>query len=116
MKQLSEPSIALANRALQEVDFDDRLIGYRHQMRLGATPVTLYSFGEVIGLLADSVPQIDSVELEIWIRDVIGDRELADLIQETGRSDLADVPKCKKIAELMAKRFFQYQRASSLIG
>ena len=45
MKEWSEPSAALAEKALEEVDFEDRLIGYRHRQRLGATPVTLYSFG-----------------------------------------------------------------------
>lgn len=116
MRELSEPSAAMAEVALQEVEFDNRIIGYRHHKRMGAVPVTLYKYEEIIALLSEKLPQIDYVELENWVRNIMGDPELADLIQDTGDSDLADVPRCKKIAELMFRRYIQYLRVSSLTG
>ncbi|MBI5443102.1 MAG: hypothetical protein HY900_18040 [Deltaproteobacteria bacterium] len=82
MAGLSTPTVALATKLLEEVGFDDRLIGYRLRERMGAVSATLYSFAEVVALLHDSCPRIDFARLEAWVRDVQGDRELADRMKE----------------------------------
>jgi len=110
MKSFSEPSEDLARQALREVDFDNRLIGYWHRERQGAMPITMYSFEEVLAFFSDSFPEIDFAKLEIWVRDVIGDQELADRINEASNLDLAPVPKGNTIAELMFARLIQYKR------
>lgn len=116
MKSLSEPSATLARQALMEVDFDDRLIGYWHRERQGVLTITMYDFEEVLAFFSDSLPEIDFAKLEIWVRDVIGDQELAGRIQETRRLDLAPLPKGNTIAQLMFARLIQYKRVLSLVG
>jgi len=114
MKSFSEPSADLARQALREVDFDDRLVGYWHRERQGTMPITMFSFEEVLAFFTDSLPEIDFAALEIWVRDITGDRELADRINEVRQMELAPVPKCNTIADLMFARLIQYKRVLSL--
>jgi hypothetical protein len=106
MKRLPEPSSALSGRILSEVGFNDRFIGYRLRQRTGAAPVTLYSFGEVFGLLSDPHPRIDFDRLEEWIRDVMKDTALADKIKEVVKEDFSGSEKTLRIRDLMEERLF----------
>ena len=87
---LSNPTINLAEKILAEVSFENRFIGYKLRERAGAIPVTAYSFEEVVNLLKDRLPLINLEALAKWLREVIGDEEIADniaAVREQGKSD-----------------------------
>ena len=110
MKTLSEPSQALAIRILDEVGFEDRLIGYRFRERSGMMPVTLYSFEEVVALLMDSNPRIDFSRLENWLRKPVKDYELAERVKQVADQDISDQEKSELIRNLMIKRLLQCKK------
>ena len=110
MRKPSDPTLQLAKRVLAEVDFDDRLFGFKLKLRAGPTPVTMYSFPEVVAFLWDENPRIDIAGLKIWINDVMGDRELAGIIdKEIGESD-TEYQKTEIVRELMKIRLDQCKR------
>ncbi len=105
--KLSKPNDEIKQRVLNDVEFADRLIGYRMHRRAGPAPVSLYSFAEVVGLLLNPHSQLDFEQLAKWVREVITDPELADQIDEQRRRDRSDFVKAQKIRELMALRILQ---------
>ncbi len=104
MRELPEPTKALADRILSEVSFDERFIGWRIRERTGATPLTLYSLGEIFGLLNEPYPGIDLTQLEKWLRDVMGDAALANRVKEVADEDASDLEKTTRIKVLMEER------------
>jgi hypothetical protein len=112
MKPFQPPTKELAKRILGEVDFQDRLIGHRMRKRMGPVPVSLYSFGEVVGLLTEAFPQMDLDDLSMWVAEKIGDRELAWAIEEIGRKEMDDPEKLLHIRGLMAARLSQSRRVA----
>ena len=110
MQKPSDPTLELAKRVLAEVDFDDRLFGFKLKLRAGPTPVTMYSFPEIVAFLRDDNPRIDIAGLQIWIKDVMGDRELAGIIdKEIGKND-TEYKKTEIVGELMEIRLDQCKR------
>jgi hypothetical protein len=110
MKKPSDPTLKLAKRVLAEVDFDDRLFGFKLKLRSGPTPVTMYSFPEVVAFLRDDNPRIDIAGLQIWVKDVMGDRELAGIIDKAIDEDDTDYKKTEIVRELMEIRLDQCKR------
>ena len=92
---------------MAEVGFEERLIGYRLRERSGPMSITPYSFEEVVGLLCDPHPRIDFNQLEVWIREVMGDEELAGKIKEVAREDISDQERAWRIRDLMGERLLQ---------
>jgi hypothetical protein len=107
MANLSVPSEGLVSRILSEVGFEERIIGYRLRERTGPISITLYSFEEVVGLLNDTHPRIDFNRLEKWIREVMGDRELAGKIKKVIDEDGSDQERTFRIRNLMGERLLQ---------
>ena len=81
METLTAPSREVALQILQEVGFEDRLIGSYPSCACRIRILSLYSLEEVFLLLKEPYPQIDLDQLESWIRTVIKDGELADRIK-----------------------------------
>ncbi len=111
MKGLSEPANELATRILAEVGFEDRLIGYRLKERSGLMSITLYSFEEVVVLLSDSNPRIDFNRLESWIRETMGDSELAGKVKQVIAVDTSGQDKSFLIRDLMIERLLQCKKS-----
>ena len=107
MGKLSKPSQELSARILAEVGFEDRLIGYRLHMRLGAISTSLYSFEEALNLLCEQYPRMDFALLEKWILEVMGDKELSEKIKAIIKKDTSDQKKTYRIRDLMAERLAQ---------
>jgi hypothetical protein len=84
--RIGRPSKDLTERVLNEVDFEDRLTGYRLSKRTGVTTIRLSSFEEVVGLLNETHPRLDFDRLEQWIRETMGDPELSGKIRESGKN------------------------------
>ena len=79
---LSDPSKKLALRIVSEVNFDQRIEGFRMRERAGLLPAQLYSFSEIVGFLSDPFPRIDFDALTHWVADVMEDPELSEMIRE----------------------------------
>ena len=110
MENLSTPSEKAISQILQEVDFKDRIIGYSINFRSGPDRISLYSLEEVFALLNAPYPQIDFNQLTMWVRDVIGDEELAVRIKTVIVQEASDRDTVLRIRELIGWRLIQCER------
>ena len=80
---MNPPSEELAVRITREVDWDERIEGALFDPGPGEMVERLFRLEDVYNLLS-GLPnfQMDFHELKNWIHGVIGDEELADLIDE----------------------------------
>ncbi len=116
MRQLSKPDPSLVERVLAEVDYQHRLVAYRYRRRIGAVPVTLYSFEEVVHVLHDKSPRLDWKQLEEWVRAVVGDEDLAAAIAHAVAREVNDHDRTMHIKHLMAERLCQCRLAADPIS
>jgi hypothetical protein len=114
MKPFQPPTTELAKRILEEVDFQDRLIGHKMRRRMGPVPVSLYSFEEVVRFLTEDIPQMDLDDLRAWVGEKIGDRDLAAAIGEISRKEMDEPEKLLHVRGLMAARLGQSRRIARL--
>jgi hypothetical protein len=112
MIKLSDPSKDLARRIVGELGFDDRLVGYTMKTHKGFMQVPLYSFEEVVGFLNTPIPWIELSELEAWVRETIGDEELAARIKKQIGKDAPDIKKTVFIRDLMGQRLIQCKKVA----
>ncbi len=108
---MKKPSQDLVKKVQREVGFEDRLEGYSLRERAGAVRITLYSLAGVASFLNQRHPRIDLQTLQGWVRDVIGDTELADRIQAVVAEPISDQAKGDKIRELVEGRLCQCKEA-----
>ena len=113
MINLNLPEKDLALRILSEVEFEDRVIGYRFHQRLGFMPVTLYSFDEIVGFLNFPMPVIELELLAKWMEEIIKDKELAARIKEIDQKDISDQEKSISLRDLMQTRLDQCRTVMS---
>lgn len=90
---LSEPTLELATRLLEEVEFEKRLVGLKMAAMGGSNPTSLHSLAEVADFIKigdyeaalrdnhTTVGYIDPSALARWVAEVLGDEELADAIR-----------------------------------
>lgn len=108
MNDLKQPEPELLTRILSEVDFDQRLVGYRYRGRWSSIPADLYSVREVALLLSDKCPAIELDRLEQWLRDTIGDTELADrVVAICQQSEVNDRERLQQVRALLDERLAQ---------
>jgi hypothetical protein len=95
MARLSRPPAELATRLVQEVGFEERLHGVRMSLRAGSKVTAIYSLAEAVSFLAigdsgepasaQSITVVGYLHLDrltTWVKDVLGDHELAAAIAE----------------------------------
>ncbi len=104
---LSTPSKKLALRISSEVNFDQRIEGFRLRERAGLIPVRLYSFSEVVTFLSDPFPRIDFHGLAQWVLEIMQDPELSKIMGDIASTDAADLEKTREIRDLMGIRLVQ---------
>jgi len=98
-RELTTPSPDLAERLLREVGQAERLTGLKMSVMGGSNPIALYSLAQVASFLKigtyeqakrannqETIGYIDLEALEIWVREVLMDEELADAIAEETRA------------------------------
>lgn len=112
MQRLAEPDDSLVSRVLNEVGFEDRLIGYRVRRRAGPIRASMYSFEEVVHLLNDGFPCLNLQELAEWIGTVIKDAELSARIKEAIELHSNDRDRMLSIRILMGQRLCQCKKAA----
>ncbi|MHB1137170.1 MAG: hypothetical protein ACYCXR_08445 [Coriobacteriia bacterium] len=94
-RELTTPSPELAERLLREVGQAERLTGLKMSVMGGSNPIALYSLAQVASFLKigtyeqairannqETVGYIDLKALQIWVREVLMDEELADAIAD----------------------------------
>ena len=107
MEKFTTPSRELALQILQEVNFENRLVGSLLHVRAGIRTVTLYTLEEAFILLKEPYPQIDLDQLENWIRTVIKDVELSDRIKEVTAQKPNEQDTLPVIRDLLGWRLIQ---------
>ncbi len=107
MSILSKPSRKLASRIVNEVGFEDRIIGYRLRERTGPLAMTLYSFEEVVTFLRDPFPRMNFQALQSWINDVMGDGELAEKVKTVIKEKPDGAERVQLVRDLMEERLGQ---------
>jgi hypothetical protein len=107
MENLSVPSRELVSRISREVDFKDRLIGSNLHERAGVKTIPLYSLHELYMLLSKPYPQIELQKLEVWIRTVIKDEELAARNKTIMEQPGIDLEKLLHMRDLIGLRLSQ---------
>ncbi len=112
MQTLSAPDEHLAARILREVDFDQRLVGYRIRERTGPVASSLYSFEEVVHLLSDKCPYVSLEQLQQWLETVAEDAELAAAVAAARQEETNDRDRLQRAGTLMAERLCQCKRAT----
>ena len=107
MEKLSAPDKELVSRILQEVGFEERLVGYQVRERSGTIEKSLYSFAEVVNFLNDQFPFLKFEELTTWLTVVIKDEELARQVEEAVAEGQSDYERTQLIRDLMEERLLQ---------
>lgn len=112
MKELSKPDKELVFRVLSEVGFEERIVGYRVNERLGPTKTSMYSFEEIVNFLNDKFPLLKFEELEKWVKVVMKDEELALKIAKAVEEETNDHDRTERIRTLMEERLSQCKNAA----
>ena len=113
METLHRPDKDLISRILNEVGFEERIVGYQVRERSGPAMKTMYSFKEVVDFLNDRLPYIDFKELEKWVRNVMKDEQVALKISEIIGQEDNDFDRTKRIRVLMGERLRQCKNEES---
>jgi hypothetical protein len=117
---LTEPSPELAERLRREVSQNERLTGLQMSVMGGSNPVALYSLAQVASFLKigtyeqairpnnqETIGYIDLGALEKWVREVLGDVELADAIAEETAAGEAFGIVAPRVREILMMRALQ---------
>ena len=115
---LSPPSEELAKRILTEVGWAERIEGFRYAPMVGDMREIIYSFRNATNLLVADIGNpwsrnsgffgyFDFGELQTWVRDVFGDKELADAIGEKTKAGSSLKEQIEAIKPLMEQRLRQ---------
>lgn len=120
MVKLSEPSMELAERLLSEVGFEERFVGTKMTPMAGNRVSSIYSFEEAVDFLhmdsledllavggRSSVGYLDLDQLKRWVREVFGDKELAEEMGKEIKKSNSYMDKVKIIKQLMQQRLSQ---------
>ena len=108
---MENPTRELSKRVLTGVSFENRFIGYTLGSHSGFQPVTNYTFNELVELLKARLPLVRLEYLEKWIREVMGDEELADEILNISKTTPIYINQIGEVRNVMEKRLEQCRKA-----
>lgn len=128
MADLAEPTASLIDKLTGEVGYDDRLVAYKVLGSSGATRLSLYRFEELVEFLdvPDGeqllirgghayLPGIDPAELQRWVRDAIGDTELAAALAPYAHDGEGVALRLRSIRSLLRRRWAQVLAAREMV-
>lgn len=120
MANLSEPSRELAAAVLRQVDYEERLGGFRLDGAEGQIPQDLHSLEDVARFLRPDpvdllfgaggrggINYVDLSVLSRWVAEVLGDAELAGAIREVTAQENAYGKQIRPVRELLELRLQQ---------
>lgn len=127
MRELSNPTPELATQIMAEVEFPDRLVGYKMNPMSGYEQTSIYSLEEAVPFLyMDSLGQLlakgnggsmgylDLPKLQQFVANALGDQELALAIQEEMDAAESYRDQIGPIRELIINRLEQCQEVLAL--
>lgn len=122
MTTFTNPSAALANRLTTDVDYEERLVGVKLHGLKGNTQMGLFSLREAMEFMGmddlddlqrygskGSIHYVDFDALVEWVREVHGDDELADAIEESVAAHDNYRDQVGPVKELMGARLAQVE-------
>src|SRR5512137_76074 len=116
---LTLPDTDLARRLLTAVPYPQRLPAGRLRPPVGIIPGDLRSLGEVHRHLAPddrSLPGVNLAALARWVRETLGDEELAALMDEVLAAAPSHVAGCLAVHDLVGRRLTQARRVAGEEG
>lgn len=118
--QLSEPTNAIKESLSAKVEYEEHFKGYKLHGMAGGRPMRLYTLEEVKNFMhadsreklleiggAGTVGYVDFDELADWVRNVVGDPELADAILEIEEREDNYKDQVDAVSDLIDKRLTQ---------
>lgn len=120
---LSLPTYEVVQHALRDLSYADRLVGYKMTASAGNAAANLYNLREAVLFLVGnpwdqpmlnpgfkgSLNWVDASDLAQWLRDVVGDTDLADAIREQAVGLEPYHAQNLKVGELVNARMAQYR-------
>lgn len=123
------PSEELVRNATRELGWDERFTLYEMSASTGNTPVVVYNFQRLVVALfgthwdrllyegtKEKLVWFDFGELTAWIRDVLGDAELADAIDVAIADIEAHKARVDAVLPVFRERIAQYHAVLDEIG
>ena len=102
-----------ARRGLEEVGYEERLVGYQSSPAMGNMPLSLYSLREVLHFLAGNdgslVNYVDLKELGEWVDKVLGDEDLRLAIERDLEAKDEYQRRSLRIAQVIGDRIAHYE-------
>lgn len=121
-QRLSEPSEELVRHAVRTLDWDARLSVTKMSAGVGNSTVEVYSFPELVNVLFGvqwdrlegdgtkaSIVWVDAAKLAAWLRDVLGDTEFADAVEQSLEGVDHYKAQIEAMFPLFKQRVAQYQ-------
>lgn len=122
MQELNKPTPELAAKVMAEVEFPDRLVGYKMNPMSGYEQTSIYSLQECVPFLymddlgqllakgnAGSMGYMDLETLQKWVGDVLGDTELSTALRKEMDAVESYREQIAPVRELIIKRLEQCQ-------
>lgn len=102
---------------MEEVGFEERLVGYESSDAIGNAPISLYSLAEIYEFLAKNSSSyqawINLAELSKWVGEVLGDQDLQRAIEEAIKGHNSYFAAAKRVAQLIRERLDQARAVAS---
>lgn len=120
----SEPSEDLVEHALRPLEYSERFTGYKMTPSMGNAPIDFYKLGDavlfILGTPWDApffnqgskaaINWVNLGDFVTWLRDVIGDTELADEVERLSAEERPYYQQVKDLEIVLAARMDQYRK------
>ncbi|MDY0087557.1 MAG: hypothetical protein RBS78_03265 [Coriobacteriia bacterium] len=129
LTRFNEPTSEMVEHALRELDWDGRFVGYQMHSSAGNAPANLYGLKDAVVFLTGTrwdrigpdnhKASLNWVHMEsfvTWLRDSVGDSELADTIATEVLPLSSYKAQSDRITEILAERMAQYRVALEVEG
>jgi len=121
--RFSEPTLELVNHISRELPYEDRLTAYHTNAATGSQTLICYTMADMVkglfktrwnGLLQSgskaSLTWVDMDKLVAWVRDKIGDVELADAMEQAIDKDACYKDQVDALVPVLEERVEQYRQ------
>jgi len=117
------PTLELVEHALRDLAYHERFVGYAMTASAGNAPKDMYSLRDAVLFLVGTrwdapmlhsgfkgaLNWVDVDSLSAWLRNVVGDADLADAMQERASGLASFREQSEAIGKLVSARMVQYR-------
>ncbi|MDI6901568.1 MAG: hypothetical protein QMC79_07760 [Anaerosomatales bacterium] len=126
---LTPPSVELVDRALRDLDYEDRLVGYKMTPSAGNDRANLYSLPQAIVFLLGTrwdspmltpgfkgaINWVDLNAFANWLRDAVGDAPLASAVEEHVLPLDSYYAQVQTLSRVLGMRMDQYREVRGVV-